>query len=213
MANYIEKYESTIDKIMAEHRAKTDPTRLERMAHVNLSNTDLYEQPEDVQKQRIEKAKSKMLMEQGVDTRLDIEAAQNTLKREHQAELNRIERLRLKAATGRVTIADYANANGLLEDVAKAELDDYAKVKTSQFGDSLIDRYAAIRNIGKAEGPDRSKAHAHAEAEADRLNIKDAVKATERGKYYMDMNPAGVMSLWESSGMAIARQLKGQSKE
>lgn len=212
MANYVEKYESMVDKIMAEYKSKTDPARLERMAHVEMSKTDFYEQPENVRQHRLEQAKNKILAEHKADATLDIESALRTLQRDHQDELNRIERLKLRASTGRVSIADYAKANGLTEETAKEELDDYAKVKTSHYGDSVIDRYASIRNISRAEGKDQSKAHEHAKAEADRLGISEAVKDTEKANWLLSMQPGQVVKNWNSSGMAISRQLQDKSE-
>ncbi len=213
MANYIEKYTSTIDRIMKEHQDKTEPGRLERLAYANASRGDFYTQPDHIRKERIDQERSKLIAEQAVDAKLDIEEAQRALKRDHQAELNRIERLKLRAATGSVTVSEYAKANGMLEMDAKAELDDYAKVKTSGFGDSLIDRYAAIRNIGKADGLDRVKAAKHAEDEAERLKIKDAEKAAKDANFYLNMHPARVLNEWESSGMALYNHFKGKLKE
>ena len=213
MANYIETYEKTIEAIMRQYNDKTNDGKLEREASYKLHNTDYYDQPEATKQRIMADTKTSILNEYKADARLDIEDAQRKLKKDHEAELNRIERLRLKAAIGASQVTAYARANAMTEDDARAELEQYAKVKTSQFSDSVIDRYAALRNRSRLEGNDQSKAYQFYNEEVEKLGINAAVKATERAKYYFSQPPQQALDMWNSSGAVIARQLERQNKE
>lgn len=213
MANYIETYQDTINAIMNRYTGKITPDKLERLAQANLHQTDIYSQPDQERKRRIEAEKKKIQAEHRADALLEIEDAQRTLKKEHQTQQNRLQRLKVKAATGSDLVAEYAKTHGLLESDARAELDDYAKVKTYGFEDTLADRYAAIRNLNRAKDLDRKQAQIFAEQETERLGIKKLADSMKQADYFINQHPFQVVDNWSTSGNALLRQMQGMFKE
>lgn len=213
MANYLDQYQDKINAIMNRYTDKIANDKLERLANANLSHTDIYSQSDQERKRRIDAEKSKIQAGHRADAMLEIEDAQRTLKKEHATQQNRLQRLKVKAATGSDLVSEYAKANGLLESDARAELEDYAKVKTSGFQDTLADRYAAIRNLNRVTDLDRKQAQIFAEQETERLGIKKLADSMKHADYYINQHPISVVDSWSTSGNILLRQMQGMFKE
>jgi hypothetical protein len=213
MANYIEAYENMISTIMEQYNKKNLDSNLDRQASYKVQNTDYYDKPEQERQKILNEARQSLSTEYRADASIDIEEAQNKLKRDHEKELNRIERLRLKAATGASQVTAYARANAMTESDAREELEQYAKVKTNGFSDSVIDRYAALRNRSKLEGQALNDAHRFYDEEVAKLGIAEAVKATKMADHYLSKHPTHVISEWNSSGASLYRSFKDKFKD
>jgi hypothetical protein len=213
MANYIEQYQDNINSIITHYHEKLDSGKLERAAHANLSRTDIYEQNDAERKRRLDKEKGRIKAEHRADAILEIEDAQRTLKREHEKLQNQIQRLKVKAATGSGLVSEYAKAHGLTESDARAELDDYAKVKTSLFADTLADRYAAIRNLNRVKDQDRQTAHQFAEQEAERLGIKKLADSMKHADRFLNQPAMIIADNWSIGENAVMRQFQQAFKE
>lgn len=212
MANYLDRYQDAIDALVKKHRERSTPENLERMAYVNLNKTDLYQQNDAERKRRIDAEKLKLSAEYRADVVLDIEDEQKKLAKDHQAQINRLSRLKVKAATGSQLVSEYAKANSILDSEAKAELDDYAAVKVNRFEDSISDRYAAIRNISRVKDQDLTSAHSYLEQESERLGIKELAQSIKDADFYIKQHPIAALDHFSSSGNALMRQMKGQFK-
>lgn len=213
MANYIEKYQDSIGALVKKHKDRSTPEKLEQMAYVNLNKTDLYQQNDDERKRRIDAEKSKLANEYRADILIDIEDEQRKLVKDHQAQVNRLSRLKVRAATGSQLVSEYAKAHGLTDAEAKAELDDYASIKVNRFEDSLSDRYAAIRNISKVKDQDLSAAHTYLEQETEKLGIKDLATNIKEADFYIKQHPIAALDYFSGSGFALMQQMKGKFKE
>jgi hypothetical protein len=214
MKDHIETYHSTLDSLLKTYRGKTAPDKLERAAYASAqSKPDFYGKPEEERKRLVEAEARKQSAEHQADLLLDIEDAQNKLKKQLSKEHYRIDRLQVRAATGQDLVKEYANANGLLDSEAQAELNSYAQVKTSGFGDSLADRYAALRHRSQLRDLDRKKAEEIYKKEEDRLQILDARKNLKDAEYWASQHPTQVMDAIQKGGYALLRQFKEQIKE
>lgn len=211
--NYIDAYQGSINRIMRAYSEKLESGNLDRLAYANLQRTDIYDQPDDERKRRIEAEKDKLQAEHRADAMMDIEDAQRTLKQEQIKERNRLQRLKVKAATGSELVREYAQANGMLESDAKAELDDYAAVKRSAFDDTIADRYAALRNLSRAKDQDRLRAQQYADQEAERLQIKQVSETLKQAEYFANQHPVSVVDDWSIGENAVFRQIQGKFKE
>lgn len=210
MANYIDKYQDTINALTRKYKEKTQNDKLEREAFGSLQDKDFYNLSDQQRRSKIDAEKARLKTEYKRDLLLDIEAEQRKLAKEQQAEKHRLERLKVKAATGSQLVSEYAKANNLLESDARAELDDYAKVKRGRFEDGIADRYAAIRNLSNLKDLDLAKANTYYEQESERLGIKDLAKIVKDADYYVNITPGAAFDRFTSSGHALMQQMKNK---
>lgn len=213
MANYIDKYQDTIYALTRKYKEKTQTDKLEQEAYAALQGREFYELTDAERRSKIDQEKHKLKIGYKQDLLLDIEDEQRKLAKEQQAEKHRLERLKVKAATGSQLISEYAKANNLLESDARAELDDYAKVKRGWFEDGIADRYAALRNLSNLKDQDRTTAQTYLEQESVRFGIADLAKSVKDADFYVNQHPEQAFDHFSGSGFAIMQQMKGESKE
>lgn len=143
-----------------------------------------------------------------------IQAAQSALHIELKSVSGKAERQHLRASSG-ITIAErYASQNNLDMDTAIKELNQYAETRLGAYGESLPDRYAAIRNRYKETTPeaDKSKAWRYEEEEIQALGIKDTLEALKEAKWELQKNPGEYLKAWNTSGAALLRNLEAQEE-
>jgi hypothetical protein len=131
----------------------------------------------------------------------------------HIATINEaVNRAELQAVTGARLVGQYAEANGIDTERAKAELDDYAKIKTRGFSDTVADRYACLRNRDSLHPSETSKAYQYHEEERKALEIPEMQKAIEYRQSYARQDPKRFLSDYNSSGAVVVRMLQQESE-
>ncbi len=211
MSNYIQTYENTITAIMDQFQSQTsDESKLLPLARGNASKQypGLEHQDPEFYQTKVKQALADIITHHRNEALAAIANAQHKLKEERQTHEAKISRQRMRALSGIRLIEEFAKTHGISEAQAREELDQHAKVRKGGFDNSIQDRYAAMMNRGGLTDADQRKLNAYEQDEIHKAGIGGEAETIKNAEHYLGSYPGQVMNEWNTSGLALLRQLR-----
>jgi len=210
MANYINTFKDAVTACLETYRAQTQEDALLNQAYSRLLRTDYNRQSPEIQEQLMREAKETVKEEHYKTAVSQIEQAQASLREAAQADALKIEREKLRMLTGLDLVDEYAKVHKLESNQAERELEAYARIKQKGYSDSVMDKYAMLRNRSSLEGDDAIKAAQYEKEETARRGIAEIAANVKSANYYTSETPGGLISSWNTTGAVLLRKLEAQ---
>lgn len=208
--NSIDYKESYIDGIAREYwEIARNPEALDKQIAAELFKTTGLTYTE----QLLAELREKKLEQMKTEAVAKLQERIDSVRKVYQEDKAKLDRIELRASTGDRLAEEYSKKHGIDLDKAKAELREYAERKTSNYSDSLPDRYAAIRNRGKEINQDDArKAHNYHKQELEALGYNEKQRKIKDMEHFCNNNGLNLLNQWNTSGEALIRQMKRQGK-
>lgn len=213
MSNYIRTYEDTVSAILEKfQKATSDEAKLLSLARGNASNQNPgleIHDPEFFQT-KVKAAMDELISRHRNEALEEINKAQHRLKQERQDHEARISRQKMRALSGTRLIEEFAKTHGISEAQAREELEQHARARKGGFDDSIQDRYAAMMNRDSLTEVDLRKLNAYEQDEIHKAGIGGEAETIKNAEHYLGSYPGQVMNEWNTSGLAMLRQMRNQ---
>lgn len=211
MATYIDNTNEVIDQVAGEFWKQANN-------HYDIDRKiaeELFQKGEDYKDERkIQELRQGKIYALKVEAAAKIEKALSNLSEAYAEDKAKLDRIELRASTGERICEQYAAAHKISIDQARSELKEYASTKQNQFGNGLPDRYAAIRNkSNELSREDMQKAHQYYTDELRSCGYYDKEQLVKQAEYLVSNNGMQALDQWNSSGAAILRKLRNDSKQ